>query len=929
MHLFNNYDDYYFDATSGIQFTNHYQDYWSRNVYCAGFKTVTNWVYYCDDAFNFSWSIDNTSEEVNVTGYKDINLGLHNVRVGLQYHLAVNDTNLTVSAWVRNIGVLPILTDIGFAWRITNISIGNNSYEDYLYLNNTISSLNDSFHYWFHNDTSDGLIVYGDFNTSEKLWLSWNKDLNYYVNATPSYTDVAIVTNGLNPRQLKGVNFEWLDAKCGVSCFADKDADSVVQGGTFWYGVMGSFTAGCLLPYSVGVKSNYSGTYEYISTTGNLSVSFSNPRTASSGTWYNFTITGNDPGNYSLASYCQSGDPIGRAVSGGTIKVNATPTGNCISWTDIDHSTTLSSDSTSCYNITNSNVVFDCADHSIMANDPSFEPVFLANDIENLSILNCLVYDSVQGVWMRNVTNWWIENFTVENSTTTESEDLVGRAILSNVSSNGLAKNIVYRNGNASNKISSCHEGGVFLLQSLGSLNISISDVLKINMTGEYYDDLSPDIPGCQAFLLSSDQIIYAEYGEGLTASNVYSCDGEGYSLEFYYFNDSVLDNFSLIDNKDTNPLYIFNSDNITLNKSLLNGSYAEAYIFYSTNLSFENIEFNTNESYSGVVLSAGSNNSFKNILITGGEGGFSALSSSYVFVDNITLQNLTKSQYGFLDMRSRNSVFNNVVIQDSNISDDYGGAVFYYSAQEGLVTENFTIRNIIGSAIGLYLTSTYDYNIKNFTITNITKYDINNILSANVNVTDSSFNKSNVRFFTASDDYTMGFYRSIRVNTTNDGVVNFTDVNGTLWYSEATSGGLTDYVTVLEYVQNASDNYTEGCSLNQTSFWCYNPYNLSASNSYGFNETYYNVSSSYDTIPLYLELLTDTCTPPASGNWVMRDLCIYTLQTVAYTDGGFIMDDNSGLYLNQSNMSIKNLTVNASTKTYINITQGYLNQTG
>jgi len=34
VHIWNAHDDYYFNASSGIQFTNHFQEYWTRNIFC-------------------------------------------------------------------------------------------------------------------------------------------------------------------------------------------------------------------------------------------------------------------------------------------------------------------------------------------------------------------------------------------------------------------------------------------------------------------------------------------------------------------------------------------------------------------------------------------------------------------------------------------------------------------------------------------------------------------------------------------------------------------------------------------------------------------------------------------------------------------------------------------------------------------------------
>jgi len=47
VHIWNVHDDYYFNASSGIQFTNHFQEYWTRNIFCAGYKDAQNeWMHF-------------------------------------------------------------------------------------------------------------------------------------------------------------------------------------------------------------------------------------------------------------------------------------------------------------------------------------------------------------------------------------------------------------------------------------------------------------------------------------------------------------------------------------------------------------------------------------------------------------------------------------------------------------------------------------------------------------------------------------------------------------------------------------------------------------------------------------------------------------------------------------------------------------------
>jgi len=52
LHFNNSEDDYYINMSSGIQLTNHYQDYWSRNIFCGGYyhaNKFTPWL--CLDSF--------------------------------------------------------------------------------------------------------------------------------------------------------------------------------------------------------------------------------------------------------------------------------------------------------------------------------------------------------------------------------------------------------------------------------------------------------------------------------------------------------------------------------------------------------------------------------------------------------------------------------------------------------------------------------------------------------------------------------------------------------------------------------------------------------------------------------------------------------------------------------------------------------------
>ena len=42
-HMWNNHDSYYFNRSNGIQFTNHYQEFWTRNIFCIGYYNNDEW----------------------------------------------------------------------------------------------------------------------------------------------------------------------------------------------------------------------------------------------------------------------------------------------------------------------------------------------------------------------------------------------------------------------------------------------------------------------------------------------------------------------------------------------------------------------------------------------------------------------------------------------------------------------------------------------------------------------------------------------------------------------------------------------------------------------------------------------------------------------------------------------------------------------
>lgn len=231
VHIWNTNDNYYFDVETGLQFTNHYNEYWSRNVFCGGVD-LSPWKYYCTDELPFTWDIEtDNSSFVNITGFRVISQGPYTLRLAIRYHLGLNDKNLTIQGQIKNLGP-DIPVDLAFAWRIKDIKVAMREE------NNTIG-VGWKYVYPLHNDSLDELytalpsgsaiVTYegeDDDDYGEWLGLFWNNGLNYALQvkaqAGQYNTPVTLAINAgpLASGQVKETTLYWKDAACsGVWAF--------------------------------------------------------------------------------------------------------------------------------------------------------------------------------------------------------------------------------------------------------------------------------------------------------------------------------------------------------------------------------------------------------------------------------------------------------------------------------------------------------------------------------------------------------------------------------------------------------------------------------------------------------------------------------------------------------------------------------------
>lgn len=230
---------YYFNLSSNIQMTNHYDDFWTRNIFCLGYYSGGTWnkIKCSDELNNFNKNVktDNLTY-VNATLWKDFTYSGYDVRMGVRYHLKVNDTKLSVQIYGKNLDQDDIPVDLGFAWKITDIQIPDTTPVDTITINHTNYLLNQSYNLLFKNMTRhietpnpanySEMLIFDEFyptlrifDHTEFLSLDWNKNLNYAVkmygdgDQENSYVALLINAGRFNSGQEKQTTILWKDAK--------------------------------------------------------------------------------------------------------------------------------------------------------------------------------------------------------------------------------------------------------------------------------------------------------------------------------------------------------------------------------------------------------------------------------------------------------------------------------------------------------------------------------------------------------------------------------------------------------------------------------------------------------------------------------------------------------------------------------------------
>lgn len=265
LHMWNQHNDYYFNVSNGIQFGNHYQEYWTQNVLMLGYYDGDEWnlIYRTDELSGFNKNITGeTDDYINATIWKDMSYGSYDFRLAIRYNLGVNDSDLTIIPYIKNLGIeIPYV--LGFGWEMKDIQIANVTNDNYLWIgNNTLTEkilLNQTLDKsWndLENNTKINLVCTEPPSPylSRNLYLKWNYTLNYKVtvksrvNQYNAPTTLFVRIGTLLVGQEKYTEMNWLDAddwlgisstelidNCGDSYGAGWDVVAALDGTGVWY----------------------------------------------------------------------------------------------------------------------------------------------------------------------------------------------------------------------------------------------------------------------------------------------------------------------------------------------------------------------------------------------------------------------------------------------------------------------------------------------------------------------------------------------------------------------------------------------------------------------------------------------------------------------------------------------------------------------
>ena len=226
LNMWNSKLDYYFNTSSGLQFTNNYNVYWSKNIFCIGYKNLTTgiWDDKCNDGSilnTFSWRLytDNLSY-VSAQGYRNITFAGKTVEIGLNYSLNALQDDLTIRPSLKNVDSSNILEEIRFIWKVKDINVGSSVINNFAQANGTEVNLS-------RNLNTTGKVYPNEYvvlRMDTPYWFRVKWDYNQFLLQVKSESGqynapITLYLNDtrLNVNRTKATNLYWIDAVCSGS----------------------------------------------------------------------------------------------------------------------------------------------------------------------------------------------------------------------------------------------------------------------------------------------------------------------------------------------------------------------------------------------------------------------------------------------------------------------------------------------------------------------------------------------------------------------------------------------------------------------------------------------------------------------------------------------------------------------------------------
>lgn len=809
--MWNNVDDYYFNASSGIQFSNNYNEFWSHNIFCGGYfnPSTQEWVYDCLDELPFNWELDTDNKTyANITGWKDKTIQGRTARIWIRYHLKPNDKNLTIQMRIKNIGELNIPYDLGFAWHINDIKISNDYENDWLYINNTWYDLTqiDSM-----NNTDGHLWLY-DIIEDDSIHLWWNENLNHKVwtrNTTQYNAPSTLMINvgPLTVGQSKETEMFWIDASpetlvpegpdvstewdaTGCTTHADcvnetpaNDADYLQEDDTdlsydTWNLENSSELSGVVI---TGVKL-YVRNKRVI---GGISPPVCEDLYIiinSSGTMA-FENVGVPPASYAYDSYEWTTDPATssawtqEAVDNLIIGVRGQATTGFKSYCDprvshvyvevsyevaqdcdvVSSSKTLTADD-NCQNITSDNIILDCDGYKIIDTQASYSTDWgvIASGLDNVTIKNCNITHYRSGIDLSGTNNSLIQNTTIYDiQELGHNGDGTGYGIkLDNSQSNNMTNLTLEDIGGT------CDKG-----ETVGC----IYDVRGISLDSDSDDNL-----------INNTNIINISHNtDGAPESGVYSAS-------IYVPTGCDRTTISNVDiDISTYDGILFRGDGGSIDDAIIDC--VAKYGIYS---------FDNNDITNILIDDEGDGNMEFGLYLVGSDAGDNSE------IHDITIQNLTGgASYGLHFDSATNWNLYNINLINNNYQ-----LAFYWDSDNNNIS-NSTLSNPIGADIKTPSGSS----------------------STGNNLINVTFDHSNISIENTGDEIFVKWYMQVNITNETDyepqiATVNVTDTEGnTPFYDNSGEDGLTSIFEVFQGHLNGTSpyewNYTTSIIVNETGY--------------------------------------------------------------------------------------------------------------